>query len=160
VHRVLAVLLAVPLLLLGGCGGEPTPEERIRALLAAAEQAAEARNTGDVMAFVAADYADARGNTRDDLRNYLRALFLRYQSVYLLVRVAAIDAGEGRAAITVFVAMAGQPLTEANAFMLRADVHRLDLVLAERAGEWRVTGADWRRAAREDLLGPGNTAGG
>lgn len=139
--------------LLTGCADEPTPEARIRGLIAEAEQAAEARDTGDVMAFVASDYRDERGHTPEDLRNYLRGLFLRYQSVHLLVRVEAIRVQETEASSTLFVAMAGQPITEANAFMLRADVHRLDLAWQLRDGEWQVTGAAWRRAAREDLLG-------
>ena len=152
--RLAATLLCLSMAgLLAGCAAEPTPEERIRGHIASAEQAAEARDTGDVMAFVAADYRGERGHTPEDLRNYLRGLFLRYQSVHLLVRVEAIRVQETEASSTLFVAMAGQPITEANAFMLRADVHRLDLAWQLRDGEWQVTGAAWRRAAREDLLG-------
>ena len=151
-RRAVAVLWVVAVL--AGCGGEPTPEERIRALIAEAEIAAEARDTGDVMALVAESYQDVHGHSREDLRNFLRAMFLRYQSIHLLVRVSSIEVTDERARVTLFVAMAGQPLTEANLPLVRADGHRHDLDLITRDGEWRVEGAAWRQANRGDLLGP------
>ena len=140
-------------ILLAGCGTAPSPEERIRALIAEAERAAESRDTGDVMALVAEGYTDAHGQGREELRRYLRALFLRYQSIHLLVRVSTIKVIDDRATATLFVAMAGQPLTEADLPLLRADAHRLDLHLVNQEGDWVVAHAAWRRASREDLLG-------
>jgi hypothetical protein len=148
--RLLILVIAVQL---GGCAAEPTPEERIRELIREAEVAAEARDTGDVIAFVAEEFRTDQGLAREDLRNYLRALFLRYQSVHLLVKVSSIEVTDDRATAIVFVAMAGQPLSDDNLLMLRADAHRLELGLRERDGDWRVETASWRRARREDLMG-------
>lgn len=148
----LPTLMAV-VVLLTGCADELTPEERVEVLIREAEAAAESRDTGDVMAFVAEDYSDARGLQREDLRNYLRALFLRYQSVHLLVKVSSIEVTGDRADVTLYVAMAGQPLSADNILMLRADAHRLDLGLVQQNEDWRVDRASWRRARREDLIG-------
>ena len=148
------IFLFVVLVFLAGCG-EPSPEDRIRQMLADAEVAAEERNTGDVMAFVADDYRDAQGNGTEELRNFLRVTFLRYQSVHLLVRIDEIRVQDTGADVVLFVAMAGQPLPESNPLMLRADVHRLDLRLTEIDGDWRVSTAAWRRAERADLIGGG-----
>ena len=153
VAAALCLLALAAAVQLAGCTAEPTPEERIRELIREAEAAAEARDTGDVMAFIAEDFHDERGLTREDLRNYLRALFLRYQSIHLLVKVSSIEVTDDRATAIVLVAMAGQPLLDDNLLMLRADAHRLDLGLRERDGDWQVETASWRRARREDLTG-------
>lgn len=70
---VLAVLTGLVLLArLAGCGAADDRNTAVRRVLEQAEQAAEARDVGDAMALVSADYLDSRGLDRDGLRNVVR----------------------------------------------------------------------------------------
>jgi len=46
-------------------------------VIGSVENAAEARDTSDVLAFVADDYSDAQGLDRAQLQNFLRGIFCR-----------------------------------------------------------------------------------
>ena len=53
-----------------------------------------------------------------------------------------------------FVAMAGGPITNAEELLLiRADLYRFDIAFADEGdNDWKVIGADWRRAERSDFI--------
>jgi hypothetical protein len=147
--RALAVLA-----LAAACGAEPgTPEERVRAALAAFESAAEARDVGAAKEFVAEGYADAHGNDARSIRALVAGQLLRNQSIHLFSRVASLEVGgDGRARARLFVAMTGAPV-EAPAELAgaRGDLYRFDLELVEEDGDWRVVSADWAPAAPADF---------
>jgi hypothetical protein len=131
-----------------------TPEDRIRAVLAALEEGAEARDAGSMKEHVAESYVDAQGNDKRAIAQLVAFQLLRNQSVYLLTRVrevAILAPGQGSA--EVYVAMAGTPIEGPEALVgLRADLYRFDLQLAEEPdGEWRVRSAQWRPAAVDDF---------
>ena len=137
-----------------GCfGAEPSPEERVRAVIAELEAAAEARDSGRLEPHVSESYADANGNDRRALLGLAAAHFLRNRSVYLLVRVNDVALPEpGRAQVDAFVALAGQPIRDAGALVaLRADLYRFDLQLRDESGDWRLTSADWHPATFADF---------
>ena len=141
---VLAVLLATAL---AACGNGPSPEDEIRSVVAAAEQAAEARDAFALRALVADDYRDDRGQGAEDIRRYVHGYLLAHQSVHLLVRIEDIELkATDLARLRATVAMVGQEAEAASAWDLAADVYEFDVTLAEEDGEWRVTRADWRPA--------------
>ena len=150
--RFVAVsLLAV---LVAACSGaESTPEERVRAVLAELEVAAEARDVGLLKPHVSEAYKDENGNDRRALLGLATAHFMRNKSVYLLVRVNDVALSEpGQARVDAFVALAGQPIRDATALPeLRADLYRFDLRLRDEDGDWRITAADWRPATLVDF---------
>lgn len=153
-RRVAAVPLGTVLVLMLGCsGGEPSPEERVRAVIGALEQAAEARDVGALRPHVSEDYADANGNDRRAVLGLATAHFLRHRSVYLLVRVGAIELPEpGRARVDAFVALAGRPIRDPAALPgLQADLYRFAIALRDEAGDWRVTSAEWHPATLADF---------
>ncbi len=90
-RRIAGILFVAMLLLrlLAGCS-RSTDEEQIRNVIAAAETAAEARNTSDAMELVANDYRDAQGFDKPQLRNFLRGYFITHPKIELLVRVGEI----------------------------------------------------------------------
>jgi hypothetical protein len=148
--------VAVALLAGPACSPEPeSPEARIRALLDQMEVAAEQKDLGPLKAMVSEQYSDERGNDRQAVLGLLTYHFLRNQSIHLLTRVRAIEFPEpGRATVSVYVAMAGRPIPDADALTrLRADLYRFEFRLAE-GGEsgWLVTGAAWRPAETADFL--------
>ena len=151
--RRVAVSLLAALALAGCSGGEPTPEERVRAVLAELEAAGEARDVGLLKPHISEAYKDENGNDRRALLGLATAHFMRNQSVYLLVRVNDVVLAEpGQARVDAFVALAGQPIRDATALPeLRADLYRFDLRLRDEDGEWRVTAADWRPATLVDF---------
>jgi hypothetical protein len=150
--RTVAVSLLCALVL--ACsGGEPTPEERVRAVLAELEEAAEARDVGLIKPHISESYKDENGNDRRALLGLATAHFLRNKSVYLLVRVSDVKLPEpGRAQVDAFVALAGQPIRDLAALPeLRADMYRFGFALRDEGGDWRITAADWHPATLADF---------
>ena len=151
--------LAAGVLLALACGlacapDANSPEERIRAVLAALEAGAEAKQASAMKQHVSEAYRDAQGNDKRAIAQLVAFHLLRNQSVYLLTRVrsVAIEA-PGQGSAEVLVAMAGTPIAGPEALVgLRADLYRFDLRLAEEPdGDWRVRSAEWRRAAIDDF---------
>lgn len=140
-----AVLAVVAL---AGCGDPTSPEEDVRAVIAAAEQAAEARSVGDLLALAAPGFSDGAGRSTDELARYVRGYFIANQSVRLLTRITRIDLPApdvAEAAVT--VAMVGKDAEATAAWDLAFDVIEFDIDLRRIDGEWRVVHADWRRGS-------------
>jgi hypothetical protein len=135
------------------CGERTPPEEQVRAVLAALEQSAQARDAGEMKEHISEDYSDDRGNDKRAVAQLVAFHLLRNQSVYLLTRVTSVEIGDpGRARAEVLVAMAGTPIEGPEALLaLRADLYRFDLGFALEDGDWRVRSADWRPASVDDF---------
>lgn len=141
-----------------GCRGRRlTPEQQVRASLADLEVAAEDKDLEAVgqridEAFRGPDQSDRRA-----VLNMVRVQFLRYPSIHVLLRVAAVDIdGAGAARATVFAAMAGLAMPDPSALLrVGADLYRFDLVLADGDGDgrWQVREAAWSPARPEDFVG-------
>ena len=141
-----ALLLAA----LGGCGRVPTPEEEVRAVLAALEAAAEG---GDVSAFadlVSASYADPYGHDREKLRAFVAFHVMQSgRGREVIVRVRdVVFTDPARAVVTLAVGLAGAR----GARGLGADVYAVDMDLIREDDVWRVSFAQWRSAPPSDLL--------
>jgi hypothetical protein len=86
------LILCLSLIALFGCSGSPTSdEEKVRAVFASAEEAAEERDAGDVLELVDARYADAQGNSRDSLRPFLHGFFATHPKLELIVSVEELE---------------------------------------------------------------------
>ena len=123
--------------LLVACSSATSDEQRVRALFASAEEAAESRDVGDLLELVADEYADDQGNTRDSLRVFLRVFFAAHPKLELVTNVDDLQfpvAGLARARVTV----RGLDLDRFNA----GDSVRLDVELRIVGGEWRIVRAD------------------
>jgi hypothetical protein len=150
-----AWLLLGLLALAPACGGEPpSPEERIRATLEAAQEEAREHRAGALADRIAEDYADPTGRDKTALEGFLSYHFLRNRSVHLLVQVLDVRLrGEDEAVVEALVATAGRPIPDADALAaVRADLLRLDLALVRRDDQWLVSSAVWERALASDLL--------
>ena len=132
---------------LAGCGREVSPEDEVRAVVAAAEQAAEARDASALLDLVADDYRDGRGNGAAEIRRYARGYLIAHQSIRLLVRIDQLElVARDLARLEATVGMLGREAEAASAWDLAADVYEFDVTLAREDGDWRVTRADWRPA--------------
>ena len=125
-------IAAFAIIFLAACGTRGSDDEQVRALLATAEAAVEARDASDVLDLVAGDYSDAQGFDRAMLQNYLRGYFLANPRIELLVTVDDLEfpvAGLGRARIGLIALPAGDRVT------LQVEFRKLE-------GQWRVARAD------------------
>lgn len=130
--RLLFLLLTVALL--SACVPRSSDEEQIRKLIDSVEQAAEARNTSAVLAFVASDYRDAQGFDKARLQNFLRGYFYLHEKVELVVLLGEFDfPSEGKA--TVEVTVARIELTDPERVRLQVEFRR-------EGSKWQVTRAD------------------
>jgi hypothetical protein len=116
------------------CRARSSDEDQVRALVDAAEIAAEDRDASDVLEFVADDYEDSNGFDKAQLQSFLRAWFLAHPKVELVVSIDTLEFpvdGLARAEIAV-----------TNVDLASPDRARLKVELRRRDGEWRVTRAD------------------
>jgi hypothetical protein len=134
----------VALLLLTACSDDGSPEQQVRAVIESMEVAAEARDVGDLMEHISANYRDAQGQDRTEASRYARGYFIANQSVHLLTRIESLEfpaADEARVKLQVGMAgRAGEP----GQAGLSADLYDFDLALVREDGEWKVSYADWR----------------
>lgn len=128
---------------LAACGSADPPEVQVRAVIDAAEAAAEARDVSALMRIVSPDYKDADGRQPDELRRYLRGYFIANQSIHLLTRIDTLAfPTPGVAEVRLIVGMVGQEAKAQSAWDLAADVYRIELTLMQDGNDWRVTYAD------------------
>ena len=143
------VCIAASLMLLAACGREPSAEERIREVIAAAETAAEARDLSDVMALVSDRYSDLRGQDKAAIRDLMRGYFLINQSIHLLLRIEDLEfPANNIASARVTVGMLGRQDAGGNDWSLAADVYEFEIRLLNEDDEWRLISAEWVRAGR------------
>jgi hypothetical protein len=137
--------LLVLCIALAACGRDATPEAGIRALVAAAEEAAESRDASALLALIAPDYQDGRGNNAEELGRYVRGYLIAHQSIHLLTRIDEIEIlGQDLARLKATVGMLGRESTATSFRDLAGEVYEFDFRLAREGGDWRVVRASWR----------------
>lgn len=131
-----------------GCAASD-PEVEIRALLAAIEEAAEARDVGFFAETLGDGYRDANGNDRDEVLRMLRGYFIANQRVEVLSRVDEITLeGADAARAVVRAALVGQ--RPGGALLgVDSDLYRFELELVNEGGDWKIIGAKWSPALGE-----------
>jgi hypothetical protein len=143
----LASLLAAALA--SGCGASD-PEAEIRALLAAAEEAAEARDAGFFADVLGAGYRDTRGQGRDEAIRMARGFFIANQRIEIVSRVEEVVLeGTDAARAVVHAGLVGQRTGAALIDGIDADLYRFELELVNEGGDWRIIGADFERTLGE-----------
>jgi hypothetical protein len=136
-------------MLVGGCGASD-PDAEIRAVLAAAETAVEARDTSFFRDFVGSGYRDSRGNDRERLLGTIRGFFLANQRIEIVSRVDEVRfEGEDAAKVVLHAGLIGQHGGAALLGGLDAGLYRFEIELVADGGDWRMIGAKWERAAGE-----------
>lgn len=147
------IVLALALLLAACSRDADSPEAQLRARVAQAQVAAEARDAPALRALIADDYADAQGYDRKAIENLIRLHLLRNQTIHLFTRIGAIAFPQpDRATVRVAAAMAGRPVASVGELAgINADLYRFDLELVQRNGEWRVQRAAWEPARLDDF---------
>ena len=127
------ILTAITCAVLGACGGSAGDvEDQIQTWIDRGHEAAESKDRGELVDMISPTYADARGNSRDDIENLFRFYFLRSNTVALLVNVDGIEVmDDTAAAVTLTVGMGA---TTDSALGFNADAYQFALEL-ENDGE-------------------------
>ncbi len=152
--RALVLAAAAALALLACSRGPDSPEDAVRAALAAIEQAAGDRDVDGVRARISDGYKDSRGNDKAAVVQVAAYHLLRNQVVHTFSLIQSVEIDEaGDARASVLVAMAASPIPSAEALLaVNADLYRFDVSLREEEpGLWRVVSAKWQPAALEDF---------
>ncbi|MBC7982491.1 MAG: hypothetical protein H7Y02_01415 [Candidatus Obscuribacterales bacterium] len=135
-------LIAVTVLFLSSCSGT-SDEQKVRAVIAAAEAAIEKRDTSDAMQLIADNYRDDRGLDKTGLQNFLRAYLFTHPKIELVVHIDAIEIETPtRARATIGFALIG---TEAGA-SLTGELETLTVEFQRLKDEWLVTRVDRLRS--------------
>jgi len=129
-------------LLVAACSSS-SDEEQVRAVIDAAEVAAESRDTSEVMDLVADDYRDAQGLDKSQLTQYLRGYFLVRPKIEIVTRIGAIEfETANRAKVQVDIAMGGTQLRVGESSSLTGELEALNVELQRRDSKWVVTRVD------------------
>jgi len=145
-----AMLVAAGGALVAGCGAPDTPEARVRAVIAAGESAAEARDLGGLLELVSPEFRDEHGGGRDELKQYLRGYLVTHPSVHVLTRVEGVEFPyRDYARVQLTVGTLGRDGTSVSSADLAADVNDVALELRLEGDEWRVVRAAWRPTRRD-----------
>jgi len=119
---------------LSACGERSSDDQQVRELVTSVENAAEDRDTSDVLAHVADDYADSNGSDKTQLQNFLRGWFLAHPKVVLAVSVESLEFPADGLAQAV-ISVTSMSLSDPERVRLKVEFRRT-------AGEWRVSRAD------------------
>ena len=113
------------------CSRPSDPEQAVRAVLVAAEKAAETRDVSAAMELVSEDYRDAEGRDPAQLRQYLRGYFALNPRVELIVHEESIEFPEvNRARIQSRIVQVGGRRS--------IDGERFTIELVDESGTWRL----------------------
>ena len=139
-------------MLLAACSdGTNTPEAQVRAMLLAAEEAAEAQDLDGFGAFLADDYSDHRRRNRSNILELAKLYFLHNRSIHILSRIESVDfPGPDIAKVELLAGMAGRNKAATSVLDLKANVYRFQLELHRgEEDDWQVRHAEWQRGIGE-----------
>jgi hypothetical protein len=135
------VLTGVACFSLTACGSSGTaddPTAELRAWVERGELAAESKDRGELLDMISTDYADSRGNDRDEIGTMLARYFFVQKNIALLTSIDDIQVYDGTAAtIDLTVGMAG---TQNTGIGLRADAYRFEFELEKADDTWMLIG--------------------
>ncbi len=148
-------LLVFIFLVLPACSKKESPEDQVRQFVASAVTAAESREALAVRQLISENYMDDGRRDRRALTAMAMGYFLRHKNIHLFTQISEIKFPvQGQASVKLYVAMAGRPVTGAQALIdIRADLYQFDLTLTRDGDEWLLQKLHWQHASIEDIVG-------
>jgi len=144
-HLLLVLLLCSGL---QACGDPPSPpEEAIRTWVSQGQLLAEEKDRNGLVDMISPNYADARGNERDDIENMFRLYFMRMNNVELLTSINDIRVfGDSAAELDMTVGMAA---TNDGVLGFSADAYNFEMELILDGDEWLLISGRWGEVGGE-----------
>ena len=150
-----ALLFAVVVLSLVACSqSNQSPEEQIKAYIAAAEVAVKERNLLTIQSMIAEGYYDTQGRNQKRIVSLTAGYFFRHKNIHLLTRIKKLTFPQpDQAKLTLLAGLAGDPVGDFEHLLsLRATIHLFNFHLIRQEERWLLQSSSWRRATGEDLL--------
>lgn len=150
----LVCIFFTTLVLLAGCSGNNSTEEKIREFISNAETAIEESNIRLVGKLIAEEYSDSRGRTKKELIQYVTYQVLRKRSIHLYTSISSISfLSDQTASVELIAAMTGTPVESKRALLdMRADLYTFNCTLTLQDNKWVLSSASWEPAMLDDLL--------
>ncbi len=151
------VFLVFIFLIVSACSEKKSPEDQIRQFITSAVTAAESREALAVRQLISDKYMDDGRRDRRALTAIAMGYFLRHKNIHLFTQISEIKFPvQGQASVKLYVAMAGSPVTGAQALLdIRADLYLFDLMLMRDGDDWLLQKLHWQHASIEDIVGGG-----
>ena len=129
------------------CGEKGDP---VKASLDRIVKAVHARDPGDFMDNVAADFSAAEGMTRAEALQTLKRYFAAYAILDVTLRDVAIERAENAARARFTAELSGQPrkIGGLDAILPRSSTWKFELRLAPDGSRWKIAWASWEPADR------------
>ncbi len=144
--RVTALALLVASL--AACSPPTDVETELREWVARGEAATEREDRRELMGMISPAYADARGNSRDEIDRTLRLLFLREDGIKVVTHIEEIEVYDDTAAkITLTTGVAGS--NDTSLLGISADAVRFEFELVTDGDDWLLAGARWGELGEE-----------
>ena len=152
-HKIPALLHAVAViaacsLFISGCSDNSEgAEAELRRWVAEGQSLVEEKERRKLLQRISPGYTGSMGYSRDDLNKVLRVLFLRQNSIALLVSIEDVRIfGDSAAEIDLKVGMAG---TNDGLLGFSADAYRFELELQKQGDDWMLISAYWGALGEE-----------
>jgi len=145
--RRLLLVLIVSVSMAACDSDSSTPEDEVRAWVWQGQELAEHKDRRALIKMISPAYSDARGNSREDIENLFRLVFLRQNKVALITRIDELQVHGGSAAnVSIDVGMAG---TDDNVLGFSADAYQFAMELEKDGNDWLLISARWGQVGRE-----------
>jgi hypothetical protein len=129
------------LVFLAACS-EPLPDEtRLRQAVADMEKAAEAKQTGPILDYLAKDFLGNKIYRKANIRGMLLLQFHQNQHIHIYLHIVELKIKNAQAQIQVQVVLAGR---DKKIIPEHARILVIDSDWQKRDGEWRVIKARWQ----------------
>jgi hypothetical protein len=150
---VLALLVFVPVVL-PGCKGKVSDEERVWAVIKDMADAAEAKDAGRLKGHISKDYSDPAGNDYTAVKGLIAYQFLRTGSISVFLRRHDIKVEGARAHATVrAVISTGKKVSDVEeAERGGAGGFIFDLEFTRDGSDWLLSSAIWRQVGIAEAL--------
>ncbi len=115
--------------------------------------AVEARDVLKVNNLISEKYLDKDGRDYKQLLRLATGYFLRNKNIHVFTQIKDIHFPVvNQAELQLYVAMAGSPVSSAEALLnLRADLFLFDFVLVRESDKWMLKSLQWQRANAESF---------
>ena len=125
---------------LGGCN-RTTPEEALRARVAALEAAVDARDAGALRGFLADDFIGPGGMDDAGARRLAQGMFLRYRDIGTQLGPLAVDLQDSHAIVRFDAVVTGGA---AALLPESGQVYNVTTAWRIEGGDWRLVSAEWK----------------
>jgi hypothetical protein len=136
----LCLIFAGTLLLLSGCAEPPDAEQVIRQHMKNIEQAAENKQSGDILDYLADDFLGNNQFRKANIKGMLLLHFRRNKNIHILLHDVGIEVVADRATVKCQVILAGR---DEKIIPERARILEIVSQWQRRDGDWQVISASW-----------------